>query len=69
MEKLNNFINKFTSPLSHFITIVVQFCLGTSFFLHGYGKIPMSDGFIGFLASKGVPFPNCLLYPSPSPRY
>ena len=62
MEKFNNFINKFTSPLSHLITIVVQFCLGTSFFLHGYGKIPMSEGFIGFLASKGVPFANISAY-------
>lgn len=62
MEKFNNFLNKFTSPLSSFITVIVQFCLGTSFFLHGYGKFPMSDDFIGFLASKGVPFPNISAY-------
>ena len=58
MEKLNNFINKFTSPLSHFITIVVQFCLGTSFFLHGYGKIPMSDNFIAIIAPTIKPIPD-----------
>tara|TARA_B100000686_G_scaffold212085_1_gene218984 strand:- start:329 stop:760 length:432 start_codon:yes stop_codon:yes gene_type:complete len=29
--------------------------LGISFFLHGYGKMPIGEGFIGWLASKGVP--------------
>ena len=58
MEKLNNLLNTLTQPFTNIITIVVQFCLGISFFLHGYGKIPMSEGFIGFLASKGVPFAN-----------
>ena len=30
--------------------------LGTSFFLHGYGKIPIQQSFIDWLASKGIPF-------------
>ena len=62
MEKLNNLLNTLTKPFTNIITIVVQFCLGISFFLHGYGKIPMSEGFIGFLASKGVPFANISAY-------
>ena len=62
MEKLNNLLNTLTQPFTNIITIVVQFCLGISFFLHGYGKIPMSEGFIGFLASKGVPFANISAY-------
>ena len=62
MEKLNNLLNTLTQPFTNIITIVVQFCLGIPFFLHGYGKIPMSEGFIGFLASKGVPFANISAY-------
>ena len=30
--------------------------LGVSFFLHGYGKVPIQQGFIDWLASKGLPF-------------
>ena len=58
MEKLNNLLNTLTQPFTNIITIVVQFCLGSSLFLHGYAKIPISEGFIGFLASMGVPFAN-----------
>ena len=28
--------------------------MGTSFFLHGYGKLPISEGFVGWLTSKGI---------------
>ena len=62
MEKFNNLLNRLTQPFTNIITIVVQFCLGISFFLHGYGKLPMSEGFIGFLASKGVPFSSISAY-------
>ena len=62
MEKFNNLLNRLTQPFTNIITIVVQFCLGISFFLHGYGKLPMSEGFIGFLASKGVPFASISAY-------
>ena len=62
MEKINNFLNKATSPLDYFVKLLVQFCLGISFFLHGYGKIPISQGFIDFLSSKGVPFSNISAY-------
>ena len=62
MEKINNFLNKVTSPLDYFIKLLVQFCLGISFFLHGYGKIPISQGFIDFLSSKGVPLSNISAY-------
>ena len=36
--------------------------LGISFFLHGYGKLPINDGFIGWLASKGVPAAETMAY-------
>ena len=62
MEKINNFLNKATSPLDYFVKLLVQFCLGISFFLHGYGKIPISQGFIDFLSSKGVPLSNISAY-------
>ena len=62
MEKINNFLNKVTSPLDYFAKLFVQFCLGISFFLHGYGKIPISQGFIDFLSSKGVPLSNISSY-------
>ena len=62
MEKINNFLNKVTSPLNYFVKLLVQFCLGISFFLHGYGKIPISQGFIDFLSSKGVPLSNISAY-------
>ena len=62
MEKINNFFNKVTSPLDYFVKLLVQFCLGISFFLHGYGKIPISQGFIDFLSSKGVPLSNISAY-------
>ena len=28
--------------------------MGISFFLHGYGKIPISEGFVNWLSSKGL---------------
>ena len=62
MEKINNFFNKVTSPLDYFVKLLVQFCLGISFFLHGYDKIPISQGFIDFLSSKGVPLSNISAY-------
>lgn len=62
MEKINNFLNKVTSPLNYFVKLLVQFCLGISFFLHGYGKIPINQGFIDFLSSKGVPLSNISAY-------
>ena len=33
-----------------------------AFFLHGYGKLPISDGFIGYLDSKGVPLAEAAAY-------
>ena len=30
--------------------------------MHGYGKIPISQGFIDFLSSKGVPLSNISAY-------
>ena len=56
MEKLNNFLDKLANPLMGFADWIVRIGLGVSFFLHGYGKLPVSDGSIAWMTSKGVPF-------------
>ena len=62
MEKINNLINSITEPFLLIGDFIIRFGLGVSFFLHGYGKLPISQGFIDFLASKGVPLANILAY-------
>ena len=62
MEKINNLINSITEPFILIGDFIVRFGLGISFFLHGYGKLPISQSFIDFLASKGVPLANILAY-------
>ena len=62
MEKINNLINSITEPFILIGDFIVRFGLGISFFLHGYGKLPISQGFIDFLASKGLPLANILAY-------
>ena len=62
MEKINNSINSMTEPFILIGDFIIRFGLGVSFFLHGYGKLPISQGFIDFLASKGVPFSNIFSY-------
>ena len=62
MEKINNLINLMTQPFLLIGDFIIRIGLGISFFLHGYGKLPMSQGFIDFLASKGVPLSNVFAY-------
>ena len=62
MEKINNLINSMTEPFILIGDITIRIGLGVSFFLHGYGKLPISQGFIDFLASKGVPLSNIFSY-------
>tara|TARA_B100001113_G_scaffold206125_1_gene169031 strand:- start:566 stop:1012 length:447 start_codon:yes stop_codon:yes gene_type:complete len=62
MEKINNLINSITEPFLLIGDFIVRLGLGVSFFLHGYGKLPINQGFIDFLASKGVPFSNIFAY-------
>ena len=62
MKKINNLINSITEPFLLIGDFIVRFGLGVSFFLHGYGKLPISQGFIDFLSSKGVPLANITAY-------
>ena len=62
MEKINNLINSMTEPFLLIGDFIVRIGLGVSFFLHGYGKLPISQGFIDFLASKGVPLSEMFAY-------
>ena len=54
MEKLNNLLERAASPLKAYANCLLKIGLGTSFFLHGYGKLPISEGFVGWLTSKGI---------------
>ncbi len=56
MNKLNDLLEKLARPLKGYSSCLLRIGLGASFFLHGYGKIPIQQGFIDWLASKGIPF-------------
>ena len=62
MEKINNFFAGIAAPLSGIADWLLRLGLGIAFFLHGYGKLPISDGFIGYLDSKGVPLAEASAY-------
>ena len=49
MEQINNFFDRIASPLSGLANWLLRLGLGVAFFLHGYGKLPISDGFVGWL--------------------
>ncbi len=55
MDKINETLDNITKPIAGLAAWLLRIGLGISFFLHGYGKIPIGEGFIGWLASKGVP--------------
>jgi uncharacterized membrane protein YphA (DoxX/SURF4 family) len=50
MEKLNNFLEKLANPLMGFADWIIRIGLGVSFFLHGFGKLPVDAS--GWLASN-----------------
>ena len=54
MEKLNIFLEKLASPFFNIAHWILRLGLGISFFLHGFGKLPISPGFVQWLGSKGV---------------
>ena len=56
MEKLNYILEKLASPLKRYSNCLLRIGLGISFFLHGYGKIPIQQDFVDWLSSKGIPF-------------
>ena len=56
MNKLNDLLEKLARPLKDYSTCLLRIGLGVSFFLHGYGKVPIQQGFVDWLSSKGLPF-------------
>ena len=62
MEKINNLLNTITEPFAFIANFIIRIGLGISFFLHGFGKLPINQGFIDFLSSKGVPLSNFFAY-------
>lgn len=62
MEKINNLLDTITKPFTFIANFIVRIGLGISFFLHGFGKLPINQGFIDFLSSKGVPLSNIFAY-------
>ena len=62
MEKVNNLLNTITEPFTFIANFIIRIGLGISFFLHGFGKLPINQGFIDFLSSKGIPLSNIFAY-------
>ncbi len=56
MNKLNDLLEKLARPLKDYSSCLLRIGLGVSFFLHGYGKVPIQQGFVDWLSSKGLPF-------------
>ena len=56
MNKLNDLLEKLAKPLKDYSSCLLRIGLGVSFFLHGYGKVTIQQGFVDWLASKGIPF-------------
>tara|TARA_B100000575_G_scaffold255599_1_gene225469 strand:- start:338 stop:784 length:447 start_codon:yes stop_codon:yes gene_type:complete len=62
MEKINNVLDKVALPLKASADWLLRLGLGIAFFLHGYGKLPISEGFVGWLGSSGVPMAEVSAY-------
>ena len=54
MEKINNFFDGIAAPLNGIADWLLRLGLGIAFFLHGFGKFPISEWFVGGLCSNGV---------------
>ena len=59
---INAFLNKLFSPLYNSAHFLLRITLGISFFLHGYGKFKIFDGFTSFLGSQGILYPKLMTY-------
>ena len=62
MMPINDFLNKLFSPLYNYAHFLLRITLGVSFFLHGYGKFKIIDGFTSFLGSQGILYPKLMTY-------
>ena len=62
MKLINSFLNRLFSPLYNYAHFLLRITLGISFFLHGYGKFKIIDGFSSFLGSQGILYPTLMTY-------
>ncbi len=62
MKQINSFLNRLFSPLYNYAHFLLRVTLGISFFLHGYGKFKIIDGFTSFLVSQGILYPKLMTY-------
>ena len=62
MKQINSFLNRLFSPLYNYAHFLLRITLGISFFLHGYGKFKIIDGFASFLGSQGILYPKFMTY-------
>ena len=62
MMPINSFLNRLFSPLYNYAHFLLRITLGVSFFLHGYGKFKIIDGFTSFLGSQGILYPKLMTY-------
>jgi len=51
-------LERLALPLKKISICLLRIGLGVSFFLHGYGKIPIQQSFIDWLSIKSIPFPE-----------
>ena len=62
MIPINSFLNRLFSPFYNYAHFLLRITLGISFFLHGYGKFKIIDGFASFLGSQGILYPKLMTY-------
>ena len=62
MESINSFLNRLFSPFYNYVHFLLRLTLGISFFLHGYGKFKVVEGFSNFLEAQGIIYPNFMTY-------
>ncbi len=60
MKKVNDLLENLTSPFQAYTDFILKIGLGIAFFLHGYGKLPINQGFIDWLSSQGVPLAHII---------
>jgi uncharacterized membrane protein YphA (DoxX/SURF4 family) len=59
---MDSFLSKLASPFTGLAHWLLRLGLGIDFFLHGYGKLPISEGFINWLGLQGVYSPEIIAY-------
>ena len=62
MKPINSFLNRLFSPLYAYVHFLLRVTLGISFFLHGYGKFKIIDGFTSYFGSQVILYPKLMTY-------